>query len=86
MATFLGSGPVVAMIVEGPEGTIQKIRDLVGATSPEYADKGTIRGDYGIDSYAKANGEGRALENLVHASESVPEAAREIKLWFPELA
>ena len=86
MAIFLVSGPVIAMIIEGPEGTIQKIREIVGATSPEYAEKGTIRGDLGIDSYAKANGEGRALENLIHASESVVEAEREIVLWFPELA
>lgn len=86
MADFLTSGSVIAMIIEGPEGTIQKIRDFVGNTSPEYADKGTIRGDLGIDSYYKANSQGRALENLVHASESVAEAKREIKLWFPELA
>lgn len=86
LADFLTSGPVVAMIISGPAGTVQKIRDLAGATSPEYADKGTIRGDYGVDSYYKANSTGRALENLVHASESVVEAEREIKLWFPELS
>ncbi|MFH0905360.1 MAG: nucleoside-diphosphate kinase [bacterium] len=84
LADFLQSGPVIAMVVEGPVGTVQAIRDLAGATSPEYAEKGTIRGDYGIDSYAGANGEGRALQNLVHASESVREAKREIRLWFPE--
>lgn len=85
LADFLTSGSVVAMIVSGPVGTVQKIRDLAGATSPEYADKGTIRGDYGTDTYYKSNSTGRALENLVHASESVAEAEREIKLWFPEL-
>lgn len=86
LADFIMSGPVIAMVIEGPEGTVAKIRELVGATSPEYANPGTIRADYGIDSYAKANGEGRALENLIHASESVTEAHREIALWFPELA
>ncbi|MBU1082937.1 nucleoside-diphosphate kinase [Patescibacteria group bacterium] len=85
LADFLTSGPVVAMIISGPIGTVQKIRDLVGATSPEFADKGTIRGDLGDDTYYKSNSSGRAFENLVHASESVVEAEREIKLWFPEL-
>ena len=84
LANYLASGPVVAMILSGPEGTVQKIRDLAGATSPEYAEKGTIRGDYGEDTYYKANSSGRALENLIHASESVVEAEREIKLWFPD--
>jgi nucleoside-diphosphate kinase len=85
LADFITSGPVVAMVIEGPEGTVQKIRDIAGATGPEFADKGTIRGDLGEDSYAKANGEKRAIENLMHASESVVEAEREIALWFPEL-
>jgi nucleoside-diphosphate kinase len=85
LASYLASGPVVAMVISGPSGTVQKIRDLAGATSPEYAEKGTIRGDYGEDTYYKANSSGRALENLMHASESVAEAEREIKLWFPEL-
>lgn len=86
LAEFVESGPVIAMIIEGEEGVVKKIRDFVGDTSPEYADKGTIRGDLGIDSYYKANSQGRALENLIHASESPEEAEREIKLWFPELA
>lgn len=86
LADFLTSGPVVAMVVEGPEGTVQKIRDLAGATGPEFADAGTIRGDLGTDTYYKANSDGRAIENLMHASESVKEAEREIKLWFPELS
>jgi len=86
LADFITSGPVIAMVIAGPEGTVQKIRDLAGATGPEFADKGTIRGDLGEDSYAKANGEKRAIENLMHASESITEAEREIKLWFPELA
>ncbi|MEA1909866.1 MAG: nucleoside-diphosphate kinase [Patescibacteria group bacterium] len=83
---FISSGSVLAMIIEGPEGTIQKIRDLAGNTNPPEANEGTIRGDLGIDSYEKANKEGRALENLVHASESAEEAEREIAIWFPKLA
>jgi len=86
LATYLVGGPVVAMIVSGPEGTIQKIRDLAGNTGPEFADKGTIRGDMGADTYQKANTEKRAIENLMHSSESPVEAEREIKLWFPEMA
>lgn len=85
LADFLTSGPVVAMVLSGSVGAIQKIRDLVGATSPEYAEKGTVRGDFGKDSYYESNSNGRALHNLIHASESVVEAEREIKLWFPEL-
>lgn len=85
LANYLVAGPVVAMIVSGPEGTVQKIRDLAGNTGPEFADKGTIRGDLGTDTYLKANTEKRAIENLIHASESAIEAEREIKLWFPEL-
>ena len=79
------SGPVVAMIVEGSEGTIEKIRKLAGKTNPIEAEKGTIRGDFTDDSYEKANKEGRSVRNLIHASESAEEAEREIKIWFPDI-
>ena len=54
LSEYIVSGPVVAMIVEGAEGAIQKIRDLAGKTNPAEADPGTIRGDLSDDSYGKS--------------------------------
>jgi len=85
MVDFLSSGSVEALIVEG-ENAIAETRRIIGATEPISADKGTIRGDLATDSYNAANGENRALLNLVHASDSPENAAREIQLWFPEVA
>ena len=48
------------------------------------AEMGTIRGDYSVDSPASANSDGRAVHNIIHASETPEEAAHEIKLWFSE--
>jgi len=86
MQAFILSGPVVPMVVEGPEGTVAKIRELVGKTNPAEADPGTIRGDFGEDSYEQADREGRSVRTIVHASGNVEEAEAEIKNWFPELA
>ncbi len=80
---YMSRGPVVVMILEGP-GAIQRVRDLLGHTDPSKATPGTIRGDLGIDSIAKANAEHRGTENLVHASGSLEESQHEISLWFPE--
>jgi len=81
MIDFITSSPVVAFVLEG-ENAVQKARTVVGSTDPSKAEKGTIRGDFGIDSIAKANEERRATENLVHAAGSLEEAEKEIKLWF----
>jgi nucleoside-diphosphate kinase len=78
---FITSTPVIAMVLQGPEA-IQKVRKIVGFTDPSKAEKGTIREELGTDSIAKANQEGRATENLVHASGSAEEADSEIALWF----
>lgn len=78
---LLTSGPVVAMVFEG-FGAVAKGRKIVGATMPGAAELGTIRGDFSSDAPALANGEKRAVRNLVHASGSVDEAKREIKHWF----
>ena len=83
MVAFLSSGPVVALVLEG-DNAIAETRRIVGSTEPISADKGTIRGDLSNDSYAKADAENRAVENLIHASDSPDNAAKEIKLWFPE--
>jgi len=72
---FITSGPVVAAVVEGPRAIVA-FRQLAGGTDPvEKATPGTLRGDYGLETQY----------NLVHGSDSPESAAREIKLWFPEL-
>ncbi len=72
---FVTSGPLVAMILEGPSA-IEAVRTLIGATNGVAAAPGTIRGDYSLSN----------RENLVHASDSEKSAAAEIALWFPESA
>ena len=81
---YMTSGPVVPMVLEGEGEAIALVRKVTGFTDPTQADKGTIRGDLGNDSIAKANGEGRPTKNLIHASGNVEEAEKEIALWFPE--
>lgn len=72
---FITSGPVVAMVVEGPRA-IPAFRQLAGGTDPvEKAAPGSLRGDFGLETQY----------NLVHGSDSPESAAREIKLWFPDL-
>ena len=80
LVDYITSGPVMAMIVEGPEGTIEKIRELTGNTNPIEAEPGTIRGDFSKDSYEVANNESRSVHNIIHASESPAEAEREITI------
>lgn len=78
---YLTRGPVVKMIIEG-KNAVARVREINGSTDPSKAEKGTIRGDFGTDAISRANKEARATENLVHASGSIEEAEREIKLWF----
>jgi len=78
---FLSSGPVVAILLEGPHA-IENVRMVVGATLPVFADPGTIRGDYSLDSPALANERKRAVHNMVHASGNTEEAEYEKQLWF----
>jgi nucleoside-diphosphate kinase len=73
---FITSGPLVAAVVEGPRA-IAAFRQIAGGTDPvEKAVPGTIRGDLALDGQ----------QNLVHGSDSAESAAREIALWFPNLA
>lgn len=78
---FITSGPIVVLILEG-ENAIDIARKVTGFTDPSTAEKGTIRGDLGTDNILKANMEGRPVYNLIHASDSLEEAEKEIKLWF----
>ena len=75
---FMTSGPIVAMIAEGNR-VIEGFRSLAGATDPTVAAPGTIRGDLARDQGTKV------VQNIVHGSDSPESAAREIKLFFPNL-
>jgi nucleoside-diphosphate kinase len=75
--------PVIAIRFGGEEA-IQNVRKVTGYTDPATAEKGTIRGDFGVDSIAKSTAENRACENLIHASGNLEEARLELALWFPE--
>ncbi|TSC56661.1 MAG: nucleoside-diphosphate kinase [Parcubacteria group bacterium Gr01-1014_18] len=78
---FMASGPVIKMVIEGVHA-VDMVRKLVGPTIPAFAEMGTIRGDFSVDSAASANKEKRAIYNLIHASETPEEAAHEIGYWF----
>lgn len=80
---FLSSGPVVAMLLEGIHA-IDNVRMITGHTLPVFAEPGTIRGDFSIDSPALANARKRPVRNMVHASGNPEEAAYEQELWFHE--
>lgn len=75
LVEFMSRGPVVAMVIEGPEDTWEVVRTMMGATNPRTAAPGTIRGDLGI----------LFTENLVHGSDSLASAEREISIFFPSL-
>jgi nucleoside-diphosphate kinase len=78
LVEFMLSGPVAAMVVEG-ERVVEGFRSLAGATDPTAAAPGTIRGDLGRDWGLTVQ------QNLVHGSDSLESAEREISIWFPEL-
>ncbi|MBI1240133.1 nucleoside-diphosphate kinase [Umezakia ovalisporum] len=73
LVEFITSGPVVAMVWEG-EGVVGAARKIIGATNPLTAEPGTVRGDFGINI-------GR---NLIHGSDALETAQREIALWFKD--
>jgi nucleoside-diphosphate kinase len=81
MAGFMQTGPVIAIVLEGVDA-IATTRKLVGATYPDQAAPGTIRGDYAHMSRNYANSHKVAVANLVHASGNGEEAVREIDVWF----
>jgi nucleoside-diphosphate kinase len=79
---YFSRGPVLAIRIGG-EDAISEVRRVTGYTDPATAEKGTIRGDLGVDSIEKSTAEGRAVENLVHASGNKEEAEAEFRLWLP---
>lgn len=81
MSAFMQTGPVLALVLEGVDA-VACVRKLVGATYPDQAGPGTIRGDFAHQSKAYANANRIAVANLVHASGNREEARREIDVWF----
>lgn len=74
LVAFITSGPLVALVVEGPRA-VESFRQLAGATDPVQAATGSIRGDLATE----------VQNNVVHGSDSAQSAAREIGLFFPGL-
>ena len=70
---FITSTPIVASVFEG-EGAVERIREIMGATDPAKAEKGTVRADFGLN----------VQENSTHASDSLENAENEIKLFFSD--
>lgn len=75
LVSFITRSPTMALVVSGPSAQ-EIVRTLMGVTNPAIAAPGTIRGDLAVEM----------TENLVHGSDSPDSAAREIALFFPELA
>jgi nucleoside-diphosphate kinase len=71
LVDFITSAPLVALVLDGPNA-IAVVRAINGATRPEEADPGTIRGDYALET----------AQNIVHASDGPETAATELALWF----
>ena len=75
LINYIHSGPVVATVWSGPSA-VSIARKLIGATNPAEAAPGTIRGDFGLIMD----------ENVVHGSDSVASAEREIPIFFPDFS
>ncbi len=73
LVSFITSGPTLALVVEG-ESAVTAVRATMGATDPAKATPGTIRGDLGLSM----------PDNLVHGSDSLDSARRELALWFSD--
>jgi nucleoside-diphosphate kinase len=74
LVEFITSGPLVAMVLEG-ERAVEAARQVIGATDPLQASPGSIRGDFAVE----------VGQNMVHGSDSLESAAREVGLFFGEL-
>jgi nucleoside-diphosphate kinase len=75
LRAFVTGGPLVALVLEGDQA-VEIVRKINGATDARVAAPGTIRGDLGMSN----------RENLVHGSDSVESALREVAIFFPDLA
>ena len=73
LVTFITACPIIAAVLEGPNA-VEIVRSTIGATDPRKAAPGTIRGDYALN----------ITQNLIHGSDSLESADREIALFFDE--
>jgi len=73
LISHITRGPALLAVVEGPVGTWQVVRQMMGATNPSQAAPGTVRGDLALSM----------TENLIHGSDSAESARREVALFFP---
>lgn len=73
IVAFMQATPVIALALEG-ENAVARVRDLLGPTDSTKAEKGTIRGDFGVDM----------MTNVCHASDSVENAGIELKRFFAD--
>jgi nucleoside-diphosphate kinase len=80
---YLTCGPILAMVLEG-FGVVTQVRKVLGSASPADSDIGTIRDDYSLDTYTLADYISRSTRTMLHASDSVENAERELKIWFKE--
>lgn len=71
LESFITAGPIIALCVEGPD-VVRVMRDLIGKTNGRDAAPGTIRGDFGVSRQM----------NLIHGSDGLEAAAREIEIYF----
>jgi nucleoside-diphosphate kinase len=83
LVKYMTAGPVVMMAVEGNQA-VAVVKKIVGETEPATSDVGTIRGDFTIDSYAICAVDDRAVRNLIHCSDEVENANKELEMWFPK--
>ncbi|HVV77535.1 MAG TPA: nucleoside-diphosphate kinase [Mycobacteriales bacterium] len=74
LVDFITGGPLVAIVAEGHRA-VEAVRGLMGVTDPVASAPGSIRGDFALE----------IGQNLVHGSDSLESAAREVKLFFPDL-
>jgi nucleoside-diphosphate kinase len=75
LISHITRSPALLAVVEGPEGTWQIVRQMMGATNPAQAAPGTVRGDLAVSM----------TENVIHGSDGPESARREIDLFFPDL-
>ena len=81
LTDYLQESPLFIMALEGYE-CIEICRKLSGNTIPVLANPGTIRGDFSHDTIDLANEQNRPLRNVFHASDTVEDGEKEIKVWF----
>ncbi|MBW4078379.1 MAG: nucleoside-diphosphate kinase [Acidobacteria bacterium] len=75
LVSFITRGPALLVVLEGPSDTWKVVRTLIGTTDPKDSPPGTIRGDLAIEM----------AQNLIHGSDSLESAQREISIFFPSL-